>query len=437
MLEDDEDGFVDDPSERERFKSARNGDNYLCPFQCDLCQFRNLYSRDPMATLEDKRTLCYIRRAVLDGFWGRASGTVQGNLGQLRGFHEIACEDFGLVEALPEMGPFPLMDTFGMGSALVMLRRSLKPGKYADHIQYDTLRKYRSAFSNVWGASVHTMQESVMARATAKLFVTSCPTNGLWFERFMGGLHSRMGDDHRPDTAISSFVMKKMLKYAEADWHGSLDAVERRFIVRAGLFLVLAFLGALRGEEVPRLVRKEFIRLNKMSMRERKQPHIVIPLYGRFKNESNVARCHVMNVVCKTKSGIRGDLWVERAIETEGDATSKFLFSDASGKREKGSVYEEYMFKLLEKVQARHPEHIPADLDIKAAYGLPRSCRRGANSEAQNASNQDCEEKDINRNNRWRAVERAKTKKASMNMLQLYTDTRLTLTADLKFSSCL
>ena len=93
-----------------------------------------------------------IRRAVLDGFWGRASGTVNGNLGQLRGFHKIVCEEFGLMEALPE---FPLMDTFGIGSALVMLRRSLMPGKYGDNIQYDTLRKYRSAFSNVWGASVH------------------------------------------------------------------------------------------------------------------------------------------------------------------------------------------------------------------------------------------------------------------------------------------
>jgi len=44
MMEDEEDGFLDDPSERERFKRARNGDNYLCPFQCDLCQFRNTFS---------------------------------------------------------------------------------------------------------------------------------------------------------------------------------------------------------------------------------------------------------------------------------------------------------------------------------------------------------------------------------------------------------
>jgi len=70
-----------------------------------------------------------------------------------------------------------------------------------------------------------------MAQAMAKLFVTSCPTNGLWFERFMGGLHSRMGDDHWPDTAISSFVLRKMLQYAEAEWHRLVDANEHRFIV--------------------------------------------------------------------------------------------------------------------------------------------------------------------------------------------------------------
>jgi hypothetical protein len=210
--------------------------------------------------------------------------------------------------------------------------------------------------------------------------------------------------------------------------------IERRSIVRAGLFLVLAFLGALRGEEVPRLVRKEFINLNKISMRERKQPHIVIPCTEDSKTKViHVARCHVMNVVCKTKSGIRGDLWVARAIETEGDSRSKFLFSDDTGKRERGGVYEEYMFSYWRGCK-HNTQNISQQVWILERLTV---CRRGANSEAQNAPNTDCEEKDINRNNRWRAIERAKTKKATMNMLQLYTDTRLTLTADLKFSSCL
>ena len=79
---------------------------------------------------------------MLDGFWGRASGTIQNNLGQLRGLFKIACEEFEMMRALPEMGPFLLMDTFGIGTAIVMLRRSLDPGTYGDTIQYDTLRKY-------------------------------------------------------------------------------------------------------------------------------------------------------------------------------------------------------------------------------------------------------------------------------------------------------
>jgi len=56
-----------------------------------------------------------------------------------------------------------------------------------------------------------------MARATAKIFPSTCPTNGLWFERFLGGVHSKMGDDYRPDAAISSCVMKLLLKYCEED----------------------------------------------------------------------------------------------------------------------------------------------------------------------------------------------------------------------------
>jgi len=98
--------------------------------------------RNPTESTEDKKMMCYLRWAVLDGFWGRAPGTVQNNLGQLRGLFKIACEEFEMMRALPEMGPFPLMDTFGIGTALVMLRRSLDPGKYGDIIQYDTLRKY-------------------------------------------------------------------------------------------------------------------------------------------------------------------------------------------------------------------------------------------------------------------------------------------------------
>jgi hypothetical protein len=60
---------------------GRNGDNLVCPFQCDLCHFRNIKKRDPFASgLKDLSLLCGIRRANLDAFWTRRPGTVKINL---------------------------------------------------------------------------------------------------------------------------------------------------------------------------------------------------------------------------------------------------------------------------------------------------------------------------------------------------------------------
>ena len=38
---------VEDPSEEDKYKHARNGDYFSCPFQCDLCHFWNIQIRDP------------------------------------------------------------------------------------------------------------------------------------------------------------------------------------------------------------------------------------------------------------------------------------------------------------------------------------------------------------------------------------------------------
>jgi hypothetical protein len=55
----DEDGvLMHDPEDDSRFLQARNGGNLVCPFQCDLCHFRNLMSRDPASNLpQDVRLL--------------------------------------------------------------------------------------------------------------------------------------------------------------------------------------------------------------------------------------------------------------------------------------------------------------------------------------------------------------------------------------------
>ena len=76
-------------------------------------------------------------------------------------------------------------------------------------------------------------------------------------------------------------------------------------------------------------------------------------------------------------------------------------------------------------------------LVVRDAYGISRSFRRGSTTAASNAPNSDCNEDDINRNNRWRKDDRAGTRHPDLNMLQLYTDTIQSVQAELKFSKCL
>ena len=432
----DEDG-LDDPRELEKFRFARNGDHLLSPFQCDLCHFRNIQGRDPSPSLPlDKQLLIAIRRANMDMFWGRSEHTVKGNKGDVKQLLRFAESELGIHNLLPNMGPHPVEDEWGVGIACCILRKTLQPGLYGPNVQFETARKLRSAYSNIWGASIHTMTMGIMARDTAKTFLTKCPTYCLWFERFMRGMHARMGDDRRPDTAISLKVMHALMNRVEEDFLESSDAGSKRYLARCGLFFTSAYLGSLRGEEVPRVVRKFFYDLNLESLQSDIK-HCVLPLYGRFKNERGVPRCFIFRIVCESKSGINMERWVRRVMQTEQNSLTKYLFANHNGRKESGGVYEPYLFAKLKAIQREETGLIPSSLDIEESYGIGRSFRRGSVTAAENAPNDECNDTDIKRNNRWRLEDQAGTRKASLDMLQLYTDTLHSVEADLKFSKCL
>jgi hypothetical protein len=97
------------------------------------------------------------------------------------------------------MGPFSLEDKFGMGVAMTMLLRSLDAGKNETTIQYSTMRRLRSAYSNIYNASSSLSNVAVMAQETRKVFSTDCPAYWYWFVRFMKGCHKRMGDEVNSD----------------------------------------------------------------------------------------------------------------------------------------------------------------------------------------------------------------------------------------------
>jgi hypothetical protein len=419
------------------YTHGRNGDHMVTPFQCDLCHFRNLYYREPRVNaIRDINACVAIRRANIDAFWSRSPGTINNTRTGIKRMQVINENVFGLPDLLPNMGPHSLSDEWGMGLAIVMLEKSLDKGKYRETVQFETVRKLRAAYSNVWGASKHAMTQGVMARDVMKIFVTNCPSHCLWFERFIKGMHCRMGGERRPDVALSREVMLLLMEFANMDYGSSIIEERRKFIARAALFYLSTFLGGLRGEEVPRVVRKYFILLNKES-RVHIIPHCVLPLYGRFKGEGGLSRCFVLRMSCKTKHGFDMACWVDRVSEHEQNSENMYLFSDEQGRKESPSyVYESYMHSLLKRIQDKRPDLIPSIVDVEDAYGISRSGRRGGTTNAQNAPNSACSKEDIERNNRWRKLDRAGTRQAGMSMIQLYTDTLQSLESELRFSSC-
>ena len=140
-----------------------------------------------------------------------------------------------------------------MAIAVVLLRRSLDPGRNEDYIQFSTACKFRSAYSNAWHASSNVSQISAMAYESTKTYATTCPTYGYWFGRFILGCHKRMGDKVIQDFALSRTIFKAMLVHLESDWKASLSDEDRDEIVEFACALIAGFLVGLRGEEIVKM----------------------------------------------------------------------------------------------------------------------------------------------------------------------------------------
>jgi len=422
-----------DSEDETRFIQARDGDFLLTPFQCDLCHFRNLMDRDPVKGLaQDARLLKLIRRANLDALWSREPGTVSSTLLLCRQGSRIA-KSLGIRNKIfRPMGPHPLDDTFGMGAAVVMLQQSLNPGKHDKTIQFATVRKMRAAFSNAYHATAEGQQAMVMAKDTRKLTVTKCPTYGEFFERFMRGMHKRMGEIVKPDRAVSLATLIEIQSNLERDWDNHPDIREQ--ISREASFYLISFCCALRGEEVPMVDLYGTIK-HWEDGGQAEIKHLVVPVLGRFKGETGETY-HLLCTIDRTSHGLEPRKWVGRYMQilmSRGIQNGP-LFQDVNEGRLRASYFEPQFFHRLSQVQHSNPELLSQDIEVEEEFGISRSFRRGATSEAVNNG---VRPDQIDANNRWRKMHQARGSRPTLSMREHYTDVRLTLNHRLMFSRAL
>ena len=418
----------------DRFVTARGGDHLLTSFQCDRCHFINIHGREPeKGRASDRSLLRCIRRANLDSLWSREPKTVEKNRGQVRLLLQKA-QNLGLSErhVLAPAGPRPLQDQDLMAAACCLLERSKDRGKYSDHIQFETIRAMRSALHNQWGASIYSSGKSVRVGKN-RLKESLSPTDQDWFERFMLGLHKRIGDEYHPDLAISADVMVELMSRYEVRYLEAVpDQARLRETLFPAFFALVSYVGGLRGEETPMLHLGDTRLHFEEATTHPKHPHVVWALRGRFKSEL-AERTHKKPVSTQTRSGLNTLLWTKRILdwyELEGETTGP-VFRTAKGKKVGTGAYASDILGELENIQRERPDLIPPSVEVTNDYGMQRSFRRGSNSEARSHG---CLKEDVDLNNRWSQVERAQGRKPGFDMCAHYSDIRLVLNALLKYS---
>jgi hypothetical protein len=420
-----------------RFKQARNGDHLMCPFQCDDCCFENILGRGPTECNSDKTLQITIRRAILDSFWAREPSTVAKNLGEgVRFLRESRA--LGIEDPYPPRGPFAVDDDFGMRTAVAMLRRSLDPGRNAATIQHGTARKVRSHVSNFVHTTPQGVGPTLISTGDRTGFYTSnSPTNSMWFNRFNGGCHRRMGDIWIPDVSLTIDELLACQEVLEAEWcDGVGDADRMMELALTGTMLTCGFSAGLRGEEVPLMdigaIRKYW---EEARMHPRK-PHIPIVLAGRFKQRTGVKL--YFQPLCKvSKSGIQNCRWLKRALGlyAEQGITEGPMFRTKSKqgvmKRAKVSDLDTLFHDVLISVQHHKPDVIDPAIDVKDVFGIRRSVRRGVTARAGNVGIPDDV---IKANNNWHKHIHSKGMVAGMTMIERYADAKASVEKLLKFS---
>ena len=336
--------------------------------------------RDPILTdLADGYTLLCIRRVSLDVCGSRSPRTVRANLNRLVTYFQSADFSFGLPNYLPQLGWPVVEDRVGMVIALVTLNASLRPGKYANHLQYDTMRKTPTWYRNVHTAGIGYNVDTLYAQDEKRVHATSCVTSGEWFVRFKLGAKYRMCQIRQQNEAFTSEIIHALDDVAQDLWDNSLDEAKRKKIEELMAFVIMTYCGNLLGEEVP-LVSLLGMKTCWEDSINAPEPYIMLTLHGRFNGE-NQLRWHCIPIPICTKTSLPVMKWIRRVMRRSVLLEKRsngygWLFADEKGRKPKMSHYDPLLIELLEKVKAHFPGVIPASIN-PSDFSLWRSGRRG------------------------------------------------------------
>ena len=181
----------------------------------------------------------------------------------------------------------------------------------------------------------------------------------------------------------------------------------------------------------------EFVRRRNDGRDREVDGHIVIPLMGRFKNETG-ERNLLMVLANHTNGGLNIRKYVDRftallLIEGRGDTVGPAV-CDIQGVVLDSSTLNKELHNAMEKIQNKGDGLVPSDIEVRERFNIYRSFRRGATTRAKEMK---VPEPTIELNNRWRKVQNKQGSLPSLPMTQLYIEITQALSSKLRFSKSL
>lgn len=433
-----ESGWATRTRDRNRFRSARDGDDLLVSFECDFCIFFKLYGRQPIPNAEkDHFSLACVRRIVLDSFWSRARTTVESNAAKIREGLRISAR-LGLDGPYLCPGPLPSGDHCGYEVALQMVVSSLGSGRYSDsHKQWDTIRKLRSCYSNQVRAA-REANSNVLSIADDKgssyQRIAQDPCGSLWFQRFMLGCKKRMGQDWRPNQAISVALVHELLRGCESRARLSPSPTGRHKWIFAGGYFCVCFVLSLRSPEGLMVDLEGLVQFY-----DKNSENIVIPLLGRVKGEHHV-RQHLLLSKGITGSGIRVKLWMERVLTVHKILRRSVgpAFVNHEGLQSSTAEMNDLFLEVLVDVHENRPDLFGFDInnaaDLVEKFNVFRSFRRGSESRAVAMKVSEADRYVVNR---WKKKESAGGNRVGHSIDQHYVDISLVNNSFLRYTGAM
>ena len=410
------------------------------PFQCDFCWVVNLTKREyNPASPCDRLLVAYSRRVNLDMMWAREESTVGSTLRQMKKGKGLSAE-LGLDPVGITVGPWPVADQMGFQVAIELLRASQKKGRNDDsYVQFDSIRKIRSAYANVEQTSPRGVERNLLMKGPRgrSFGLTSAATDSIGFRLFMIGCEKRMGRLVIQELGFTVEVVKEMM----SGWDRILESDDvnvrrkRDIVVVGGAFAVLIG-GALRGGEVLLMEASELVKRRLDGRDHPDHPHVVIPLMGRFKNETG-ERNLLLTLASVTQSGIEIRKWVERLIillmrEGRGNQVGPAI-CDVDGFLMQRWKINGILHEALGRVQTE-TTLIPNDIDVTLKYSMYRSARRGMYTRAREAKVPDLI---IESNMRWSRFQKRSGGMPNLPMTELYLEMTQALATKTAFSFAL